>query len=366
MRDTRSMGSRGRIQDVLLTPGLLVAICLLPPKLAAQPIRPPIRGDGHVHELARFLESAEMYAGIDYRNLSVFPIRLRDGDLLAGRWSTMDEAISSGILVILEKGGGGQVPLVQVQNRSRQNHVLIMAGELLSGGKQTRTVRQDVIVAPGQRVDVPVWCVEKRRWEGGNEFGAGQALLPQSIYRGLREGADQQQIWDQVARNNAALGVETATESLHAALNDAATRQRVQSAHRRIVPDVPADSTGFVFVVAGRAAGAEFFGHRAIAHRLLPKLIDSYMVDLIIQEPARPPSDPDRGQQSAIELFERIRRGSSQSTNTPGAGTGIRMVSGNLLGEGVGLDRRLVHFGVQPDSRIVWPHRPQFRDQTPE
>jgi hypothetical protein len=394
-----------RMTPLLL--GVLVWVCLNPAPAAAQTIEPSARVGGHVIELARFLESAEIYAGIDYPPLSVFPLRLRDGDPLARQavketgqhrprvWLTMDDALASGRLVIFEKGGGGQVPVVQVENRSRMDHVLIMAGELLSGGKQARTVRQDVIVAPGQQVDVPVLCVEKRRWAGAPKFEAGQTLLPQAIYRELRQGADQDRIWAEVARNNAALfgwkkmGLapsrhdedtgddggrevpvpfsseqlrpENPTDSLHAALGDPQVRERVRVARQRILPEVPRDSVGFVFVMGGRAAGAEFFGHRTLAIGLLPKLIDSYMVDVIIQGPRRPGIESDRCQRAAIEFFEQIRRGASAYANTPGAGDGIRSRTPGLLGEGVGLDRRLVHFGIQPGATVIPHPRPDSR-----
>jgi hypothetical protein len=344
------------VKTLLFFAGVLAVSGLPLPELAAQSHQPPIRPGAHVHEVAEFLQVAEIYAGIDYQALSIFPIRLRSGDLLTDRWLTMDDAVKSGKMVISEKEGGGQVPLVAVQNRSRNEYVLLMAGELLIGGKQTRTIRQDVIVAPGQRVDVPVWCVEKGRWAGRAEFESGRSLLPRSIHRELREGADQQRIWNQVERHNAVLGVPTPTDNLHAALDDATVRQRVQSAHRRIVPEVPVDSTGFVFVVGGRAAGVEFFGHRTLAQRLLPKMIDSYLVDLMVQKPAHQDGESGRRQQAATEFFERIRRASSHYTSTPGSGTGIRMASGGLLGEGVAVDRRLVHFGVQPSTQLV-PYR---------
>jgi hypothetical protein len=348
-------------RDAALLAGLLIWFCLSADSIAAQPTESSAGSDRHVIELAGFLEAAEIYAGIGYAPLTVFPIRLRSDDVLPGSWLTMDDALASGRLVILEKGDGGQVPLVQVENQSRTDHVLMMSGELLSGGKQTRTVRQDVIVAPGQRVDVPVLCVEKRRWGGEPKFEAGQMLLPQAIHRALRQGADQDRIWGEVTRNNAALRAENPTDSLHAALGDPQIRDRVRVAGQRILPDVPRDSVGFLFVVGDRAAGAELFGCRALSTGLLPKLIDSYMVDVIVQGPGRPGIESDRHQRAAIEFFERIRRAASSYANTPGAGDGIRTRTPELLGEGVGLDRRLVHFGIQPAAMPVRQSRPDSR-----
>ena len=99
--------------------------------------------------------------------------------------------------------GGGSVPSVIVENRSRDEYVFITTGEVIAGGMQTRTVRHDVILAPGQRIDLDVFCVEAHRWAGGKDFGSGKVLLPQSIQCELRKGADQGRIWSEVARNKA-------------------------------------------------------------------------------------------------------------------------------------------------------------------
>jgi len=151
----------------------------------------------------------------------------------------MDQALSRGVLLVREKGTG-TVPVVLVENRSRDDMVFIMSGELLAGGKQTRTVRQDVVLSPGQRVELNVFCVEQRRWEGDLSFKSSGTLLPQSIQQSLRKGADQQMIWSEVARNNRALGVETSTDSLDHALKSEKVGNSLAEVRRRILPEVPA------------------------------------------------------------------------------------------------------------------------------
>ena len=94
--------------------------------------------DAPVPELARYLEQVEIYAPSVYRHLAIFPVRLRGGDELRGSWLTMDQALARGVLLIAEKGDRGLVPVVVVENRSRDDQVLILAGQLLAGGKQTR------------------------------------------------------------------------------------------------------------------------------------------------------------------------------------------------------------------------------------
>jgi hypothetical protein len=228
-----------------------------------------------------------------------------------------------------------------------------MSGELLAGGKQSRTVREDVVLAPGQEIELNVFCVEGRRWEGKPELAAGKVLLPQSIQMELREGADQQRIWKEVERTNRALGAENATASLELALNDEQVQSRLIDVRKRILPDVPHDTVGFLFVDDGRPIGAEFFGREDIAKALLPKLLDSYAVDVILQRKTQSRGEEAADREAALAFFDEIRRAGSERTTTPGSGAGIRTRANELAGDGVSVGNIVVHFGIQSRGRLI-------------
>ncbi|HUT10511.1 MAG TPA: DUF6569 family protein [Thermoguttaceae bacterium] len=307
----------------------------------------------HVPELQAYLDHARIAEPVVYRQLAVYPVLLKDHGELGGRWLTLDAALSRGVLVVSEKGGGGTVPSVIVENRSRDEHVFIMTGEVISGGKQTRTVRQDVVLSPGERIELSVFCVEAHRWQGGEQFSAGKALLPQSIQKELRKGADQQQVWSEVARNNQALQAENASGSLELALNSAPVRKKLAEVQQHVVPNVPQGTVGYIFVSGGRAVGAEFFGGEKLAQELLPKLLDSYAVDFVLLHKGAAEQWRPGNHREAIDFFERIRRTGSERSGTPGSGAGIRTRDGGLIGDGVSLGGTVVHFAVQVRDRII-------------
>ncbi len=304
----------------------------------------------HVAELETYFDHVQIAEPVVYRQLAVYPIVPKDYDGLRGRWLSLDEAVERGVLDVTEKGGGGSVPRVIVRNTSRRDHIFIMSGEVVTGGKQTRTVRKDVVLSPGEQIELEVFCVEAHRWEGGKQFSAGKALVPQSIQKELRKGTDQRGVWSEVARNNAALSAENATGSLELALKAGPVREKLAKVRKSIMPKVPQGTMGFIFVDGRRAVGADFFGSEDLARELLPKLLDSYAVDLILQ---RKGGGGGRADRVAIDFFERIRRAGSRRVDTPGSGAGIRTRSGGLLGDGVSLGGTLVHYGVQIQDRIV-------------
>ena len=306
--------------------------------------------DRHVPELARYFNGVKIAAPIIEQGLAVYPVLVDDVRLLQGPWQTLDQAIDRGTLAIHEKEGG-QVPTVSVENRSQDAYVLLLTGDVIKGGMQTRTVRHDTVLGPGQRIDVDVFCVEAHRWEGAKAFSAAELKVPQSIKGEIRRGASQGEIWSGVARNNAALGAENATRSLEVAVKSPAVEGKLDAVRKRVVPEVPKGTVGFIFVHAGRAVGAEFFGSESLARAEFPHLLDSYAVDYIILSKQGGAADrPDNN--VATAFFERICRVGSERAKTPGSGAGIRTDAEGLLGDGVSLEGTLVHYGVQAARKV--------------
>ena len=279
---------------------------------------------------------------------------LYEGDApLRGRWLTLDDAIARGMLVVREKGSHGVVAAVTVENRSRTENIFLMGGEILAGGKQTRTVRSDVVLTLGERAELPVYCVEAHRWKGGETFSAGRLLAPQSIQLELRRGAAQAEIWAEVARSNEALRAENDTGSLEAAVKTKAVQDKLEDVRGAIVRHIPAEAVGYIFVHQGRALEMELFGNPSLARELFPKLLDSYAVDCVIVGLERPEPHEEDGHSTAIEFFERACRAGGDRAKSPGSGDGIRTRAERLIGGGVSLESNLVHFGVQSERRIV-------------
>ena len=61
------------------------------------------------------------------------------------------------------------VPQLQVHNPTAHD-LLIPAGRILSGGRQTRVVNVSIVVPAGAKVVIHVSCVEAGRWSGRSGF----------------------------------------------------------------------------------------------------------------------------------------------------------------------------------------------------
>ncbi len=114
-----------------------------------------------------------------------------------------EDAISHGTLVIEETSAEGQVPRLRVYNRS-DTPVLILEGDILVGGKQNRLCNSTVMVPSYSKLDLPVSCVESRRWRHQSEkFSTSPSTSSLDVLRRLKAGkfgrrshhSDQQAIW---------------------------------------------------------------------------------------------------------------------------------------------------------------------------
>ena len=92
---------------------------------------------------------------------TIYPIFLPDNSPKNIKIATDDKIVSE-----LESAS---VPQIQVHNPTNEP-LLIPAGKVLSGGRQTRTVNVSILVAPGSTIVIPVSCVEAGRWHGEHRF----------------------------------------------------------------------------------------------------------------------------------------------------------------------------------------------------
>ncbi len=160
-------------------------------------------------------ESLHVLPPITHGNLTIFPV-VGGSDYDTSRFLTLDEGIRAGTVVVTEQGSlqglvrrgqpvnrhpGAQVhELVLVNNSDRP--LLLLAGEIVTGGKQDRVIGSDRLVPPkSDPIDLSVFCVEPGRWVGHSEqFGSLKSQMAQPSVRVPAMAAkNQQQVWDQVA-----------------------------------------------------------------------------------------------------------------------------------------------------------------------
>jgi hypothetical protein len=172
----------------------------------------------------------QVLAPIRNGNLTIFPV-VADTSHDTSQFLTLDEGLRSGDVVVTEAGsagplvrprpghpvwdehprGGAQVNQLVLINNSKRP-LLLLAGEIVTGGKQDRIIGKDRLVpAESDPVDLSVFCVEPGRWVGSSaKFGAPMAMVQPSVRAKAMADKDQQKVWNQVGQARTAMA-ETVT-----------------------------------------------------------------------------------------------------------------------------------------------------------
>ncbi len=172
-------------------------------------------------------EALHVLSPITHGNLTIFPI-VGGVDYDTSHILTLDEGIKAGSVIVTEQGSlrglvrRGQAPrgnaaevnrLVLVNNSDRP--LLLLAGEIVTGGKQDRVIGADRLVpAKSDPIDLSVFCVEPGRWVAhSDQFSSMKSQMAQPSVRVPAMAAkDQQQVWNQVAAAREAASIASSLE----------------------------------------------------------------------------------------------------------------------------------------------------------
>jgi hypothetical protein len=160
---------------------------------------------------------------VTYENITIFPV-VSSSTQDTSPFLTLDEGLSSGEVIISEQGAAGlarsrdgrpvavpqynsgaSVNQLVLINRSKRP-LLLLAGELVSGGKQDRIIGKDRIVPVGSEpLPLEVFCVEHGRWTGASsQFGASKTIVHPSVREQAAVTQSQAEVWSAVRSGTSA------------------------------------------------------------------------------------------------------------------------------------------------------------------
>jgi len=160
---------------------------------------------------------------VAYENITIFPVVSSSGQDTSP-FLTLDEGLSSGEVIVSEQGAAGlartrdgrPVYVPQYNSGARVNQLvlinrgkrplLLLAGELVSGGKQDRIIGKDRIVPVGSDpLPLDVFCVEHGRWTGASsQFGQSKTIVHPSVREQAAVAQNQNEVWDAVRSGTSA------------------------------------------------------------------------------------------------------------------------------------------------------------------
>ncbi len=312
--------------------------------------------------LDRYVGTLKLGEPTNYRNLTVFPVF--SGEAVEDGYLLLDGALAVKGFTVTEISETGNVPELAVTNNLVAD-VLLLDGEQLIGAKQNRIVNTTIIIGTGQKVTIPVSCVEQGRWAyrtrkfspapASHLYADLRKMKSRAVSRNLREArsfrSDQGQIWQDISAKSARLSVDSPTGAMEDVFSTYEAELKGYQGAFRTYPD----QVGFVAVIDGRVAGCDIFGVRSVFEKSFRKLMRGYILDALDQ--ARPRGPRARGRQVAAEFESDLVQGflaaiiasHKESFESVGHGQDIRFEGMAINGFGLTRDEQVIHLAAFAD-----------------
>jgi len=347
-------------------------------------IVPCLRG-GEVSSRYQLLEP------IKHGNLTIFPV-VSSSSHDTHAFLTLDEGLRSGDVIVSEfgnvsplvrprrrdgvwreqRGDGAQVNRLVLVNNSKKP-LLLLAGEIVTGGKQDRIIGKDRLVpAESDPIDLSVFCVEPGRWVATSDrynfkapVGIGAtmgAMVQPSVRSKAMADKDQHRVWDEVAQARSGMAEAVSVEAAGPPLPEVAETssyakvlQNEQVQHKLESVAVPMqqeyqsvirqlrdkNAVGVVVAVNGEIIWADLFASTNLLEKYWPKLVRSYAAESMVQRT----SSGTANIKSAQEFLARIEGRREVVESEPGlyrhteiSGDGFKVFELTSLLPGSGFD----------------------------
>jgi len=304
---------------------------------------------------------------ITYENISIFPV-ISSVSRDTSAFVTLDEGLSSGEVIVREQGSDGMarsrgaslpqynasasVNQLVLINRGKRP-VVLLAGELVSGGKQDRIIAKDRIVAPGSDpLPLDVFCVEHGRWSSGLQFSAANTMVHPSVREQAAVNQSQTEVWDSVRKGTTSNGTAAPSAAPRIEARDladvvaSAPTQSYSKIYQHSRVGVSVDDfvdeiqrrfaratsgsqgehiVGVVVAYGGEVAWSDIFASGDLFHHYWTKLLRSYAVEAL----ARPTLREVASRDDADEFLRRLR-GREQVESEPGVYRWSEITEGRL------------------------------------
>jgi hypothetical protein len=299
--------------------------------------------------IERTLAAIKVGQATQFRNLIIFPLfatEARQPDYL-----TLDEALGGDLARITEVSEAGAVPELFFENLSDRK-ILLLDGEELVGAKQNRVLNVSILVPPQARIPIPVSCVEQGRWAWkSRHFGSmGRAMYARarakkmaSVSASMRDygsrRSDQGEVWADIEMKISAREADAPSRSMEDVFEH--ERAALDEYEKAFVPHER--QAGAVFAISGRIQGMELFGASGAFAKYLGKLVRSYAMDAVEEEPDR----VEQPSETAPKRFiEDLLKANASAYKAVGEGEDVRVEGEGFSGGALVSGEHLVHLAA--------------------
>src|SRR5713226_8058228 len=307
---------------------------------------------------------------VTYENISVFPVASTFSQDTSP-FLTLEDGLANGEVLVREQGSetmvrgrdgrpvyipqpatGAAVNQLVLINLSRRP-LLLLAGELVSGGKQDRVIGKDRIVPAGAPpLPLHVFCVVHGRWTGSSQFAAALTIVHPSVRESAAVEQAQTKVWDSVRNGTnskappSAPAARLSRPSIQGAINSDAHTEAYEKIYQSRAVGVSIDDfvnevqrrfasatsglkgervVGVVVAYGGEVAWSDIFASGELFDHYWSKLLRSYAVEALARPMLREVASRDDAQD-----FLRRLNGREVQESEPGVYRWLEITEGKL------------------------------------
>lgn len=266
---------------------------------------------------------------VSYQNVSIVPVlSTKPPDPKEQDYVSLEEAKKNGWVEIFEKPGDQEVNELQVRNTGPRP-LLLLAGQLLIGGKQDRIVGKDTVVPAGETVLVPVYCVEHGRWSGSSmKFEYRDMQVPSRVKESAMYG-HQEEVWSKVSEFNKSAAATPGTSTIQAGLDSEQVRRSIEEGLSQLLDGLKHERVvGLIFCLDGKVTSMELFG----SPRLFATSREGILRGMLADAAVNPGSERAPDMEEAKRFLSRVVNAPRALAASNGGEAARRRVDPSLLG----------------------------------
>jgi len=274
-------------------------------------------------------DSLQISDPVGHRNLQIFIISSKKESASAD-YITLSEAIEKRVVKVHETGSVNQLAITN----SSDNYIFIHSGDIVKGGKQDRTISDDMLIPPrAKNMPLESFCVESGRWqkrgtEKADQFSSNSAMLSsRKLKIAARHDKNQSAVWSNVAEQQNKLNENISKmngENIDVRSNRSATSLQLTLENKELekimkefidkfnaLPVDKKNTVGFAYAVNGEVYGIDIYYNHALFSELWNKLLNSAIVEAISDMDKQEP-----GERADVEdVVELMKQPPSKNNN---------------------------------------------------
>jgi hypothetical protein len=228
-----------------------------------------------------------------HKNLTIYLIH--GPNQTSRSFLTLQEALERKTAVVYETGSVNELA---IENLSGDQEIYVQSGDIVKGGRQDRTFKDDVILpTKSGKVPVQAFCVEHGRWSprgkeaSGHFESSSQAVASRDMKKAVKMSANQAEVWGSVAESQRKLASNVAAPVAAAAsptsymlsLESGSLQKPVEEYVGALagLADSRADVIGYAVAVNGKLSSADVYANHELFRKLWPKLLRASAVEAI-------------------------------------------------------------------------------------